>query len=439
MVRFQSSLGSVSQNSTKRDRAWKNSGMVVGKVIKVHNKRHTADVQIYGSSDNYSSNAHNEGVHACRIVAKSSGFSKKYGKPYGEITPIQVGDLVLVGFTKLGNKNPVILGTLYDTGEDPGAINTKNILTSAYPLEDSNEMNRYVRITGAQDFFTTDEDGNFELASHTKAFVMGINNKLFDEEKFDFEDLSVRDPDGSVVSVGTEYSKPLKFLAVFKKHISNELRDSLRFFVDPIRQVFRIWSTQCMDSSLSAFSFEQDGSIVIQRQHDSSSYKDRDSKLYTRLSIKRNGEFHVDLQTQYGRSQILLSENGIQIDSTENLHIHSGKDITLAGKNINIDGDLKVKGKTKFKGDTLYQGDVDVIGDVRATGHITELVHIELPKEEPEDYKENLDSKKRKEEQAYQEPDYDAFIPNSQLRDASDEMYEVFEDDETDVDNSIED
>lgn len=430
-MRFQSGLGKVKEGNDKIDRAWNQSGLALGKVIKVHNKRYTADVQILDSTDSYASSGSNEGINACRILCKSAGFSTRYQKPYGEVIPLHKGDLVVIGFLKPNGGSPIILGTLHDNSEEKGAINKRNILTSAYPL-DSDESERYMKVNDTQDYYTTDRDGNFELVSHTRAFIKGTQEDYFNEENFDFYDLSLRDEDGEVLSPDPQYCKPMKYLAVFRSTVLNSIRDSIRVFIDPIKQIFRIWSAKGTDSSLSSFSIEEDGSIVLQRQHDSSYFGNNDSRIYTRMSIKKNGEFHIDLSTQYGRSQILIDNNAVQVNTSENIILKSDKNITIKGDNINLEGNVNVKGDSRFTGTMYNKGDIVTKGGISASGTFTGESDITIP-EIPKKKYTNKDIPKEP-EAPYEVPNLDDFLPDDYYYKPDEELYESFEPDDSMID-----
>ena len=111
---LQSGLGEAVSNKTSKDRNWNMGYLAMGKVIAVHMKSYTADVQILKSSDKHTSILSQEGKHACRICVRNAGFDTIHNKPYGETLPLQVGSLVLVGFLKNSQDQPIIISVLHD-------------------------------------------------------------------------------------------------------------------------------------------------------------------------------------------------------------------------------------------------------------------------------------------------------------------------------------
>ena len=84
----QNSLGEVLPNSSRHDRTWNNGQMALGEVIKVHQKRYTADVRVIKTQDDFVSPDNQEGRYACKIGVSLAGFNTTYQMPYGEIIPI---------------------------------------------------------------------------------------------------------------------------------------------------------------------------------------------------------------------------------------------------------------------------------------------------------------------------------------------------------------
>ena len=350
-MRLQSGLGVVAPNSNKVDRTWTNGSLVIGKVIKVHHKRYTADVQIYGSSQSYGSSYNNEGCNACKILTPYAGYNISAGKPYGEIIPIAEGSIVLIGFIDNGsiNRTPVILGMLHDAFEDIGRINPKNILPSAYPLVSDIEKYRYTKITRSQDFITVDGIGNFELFSHTRSFIAGVNNRVIDEETFDYDDLSIRDVNGDLISAPEEDSEPMKFLAVFRKNFKREILDNLRLIVDAAKTSFKLMKIQNSVEKMSMIYISESGTIRIKRQLDSHKTSE-DSTHYSEIVLHDNGGIKLSHVCPDKSTTVVIDDNGIGINSEGSISVTSDKDITLKGDVI-LDGNLSVSGSLTHEGE----------------------------------------------------------------------------------------
>lgn len=353
---LQSSLGVVAQNSNRKDRSWNNGYLAFGKVLKVHAKRYTADVQLYGSSDTIMSSTSNEGVHSCRIGVGNAGVDGYFKKPYGEIVPIQKGSIVLIGFIRNTTKKPVILRVFHNITEEMGERNYNNILTSAYPVDSEEDLFRYTNISRIQDFVTMDGIGNFEVASHTKSFFVGINKKEIDEENFDYEDLSIRNPDGTVVKVDEVNSKPMKFLAVFRDKFLDGASNSLRVIIDSARTAFRLAKLQKSENKLSMFEIDQNGAIKLRRQLDTKSWQE-DSKNYTEICITSDGNIEITLHGSKETS-LKVTGAGLNIDTKDSVSVTAESDINLSSKSVSIKGDVEIIGSGKINGKRIaVEGD----------------------------------------------------------------------------------
>lgn len=346
-------------NSTSKDRTWNLGNLAIGEVMKLYPKRYTADVRIGQTSDMLRGSAETEGRFACRIGVSSAGFSSEYQMPYGEIRPLHVGDLVLVGFLKNNEGTPVILKVLHDISESEEMANYRNILPNTYdPERDTEDITDYLNITPIQDYRKVDKFGNFEISSHTKSFIVS-NETDFDEELFDYEDLTVKFPvDKSVVStqahVDTQYelpaiaaiesgredklatvhvnelnSKPKKYLAVFRDNFFDTVTNWLRFVINAGKTSFKMLQAKRIaastsvdtdtsvassssdtgvtssiqgDGAMTVLDLEETGTLRIRRHLDTYKYKDADSKHFTDIQLNKDGSIIVEVNNQYESS-----------------------------------------------------------------------------------------------------------------------------------------
>lgn len=331
---MQSSLGSVQKISNKNERVASMGYLAFGKILKVHHKRYTADVQIFGTNDVITSSSDLEGRYACKIGVSNAGFDEKYKRAYGEVIPIQKNSIVLVGFLRNSKEKPVILRVFHSITEEVGEVNYENVLTSFYPVTDEVDMNRYLNVTRIQDFVTIGGDGNLEIASHTKSFFVGINNKEIDEENFDFEDLSVKDQKQQTINVGEGYSKPMKWLAVFRSNFANGLTDWLRVFVDASKSSFKLAKQQQSENKLSSFEIGQDGSIRVKRQQDTKSFEG--SSDFSELTIQNDGTIEVKKQNG-STTTITITDDGVKLSTDASVEVSAKKAINLSVGGSTID------------------------------------------------------------------------------------------------------
>lgn len=383
---LQSSLGIVKGNSNRADRSWNSGYLAIGKVTKVYQKRYTADVQITGTSaGTIASSEANEGKYACRIMVNNAGYDETYGKAYGEIIPIEVGTIVLVAFLKNDSNQPVIIGTFHDNGENNGDDNWMNVLPSDLlknsELTDGDKY-RYTNITRSQDFFTIDGYGNFELASHFRSFIIGSSRKTLNEDELEYDDLSVRNPDGEVLSMPSSDSAPLSILGVIKAGV-DEICDSIRFFVNGAKTTMKLMQVQRSLGQSSVIEFTKAGDISLRRNLDTYFTDEEDAKQFTKFSVTHDGKVIIRHQTakdkyseistdatgkvtlNYGAgsksSVVKLTDAGVEMTTesdikltstnatsfdTESFEIKSGSWPTINGKKIIVEGDSTSDGAT---------------------------------------------------------------------------------------------
>lgn len=330
---LQSSLGEVTSVKTQKDRNWNMGYLALGKVIRVHPKRYTADVQVLKASNTIMSAKDQEGRHACRIGVSNAGYSEKYKKPYGEIVPIQKGSIVLVGFLKNSKEKPVILRVFHDIGEELGESNYKNILNSAYASESDDSIDNYVNITPIQDFFRLDDEGNFEIGSHTKSFLVG-KERAMDDESFDFEDLQTKTSGQETVGVDEKYTTPKKYMAVFRDKFSDSLTNWLRIIVDAAKTSFRLAKLQQSENKSTYLEIDQDGAIRLRRQLDTKSFEG--SKEYSEICIGADGVFTFTSQKDKDSSTQLQIQNGETFSITQSSGDNSTKITSTSGKQLQV-------------------------------------------------------------------------------------------------------
>lgn len=367
---LQSGLGEVVSNKTSKDRNWNMGYLAMGKVIAVHMKRYTADVQILKSSDKHTSILSQEGKHACRICVRNAGFDTIHNKPYGETLPLQVGSLVLVGFLKNSQDQPIIISVLHDISEEIGENNASNILPTQYDEDIDDELPSYTSISNIQDFIHVDMEGNFEIASHTKSFIVG-KEQVMDDEMYDFENLSVKNPDRTTIHVEEKYSMPKKYMAVFRDNFVDNLTNWLKIIVDSAKTSFRLVKLQQSDSKSTFLELDENGTIRVKRQLDTKSFED--STQYSEMSISSDGIVNIQTVGE-GKTEIVINPSGgeMTINTTARTKINANQSVDITSKSVNINADkLNVNSQTDLVGTSrvngkkiIVEGDKDTDGDV---------------------------------------------------------------------------
>lgn len=340
--RFQAALGDVKSVKTQADRTWNNGQLVVGKVLTVHPKRYTADVQIFGTNNLSCSGRGNEGRYACRIGVGSAGFSEKYGRSYGQMMPIRKGAIVLVGYIQNLDNQPIILKVLHNASEEVGEDNFKNNLYSKYMSHIDGDFSDYINVTSAQDFMTMNEEGDFEIASHTKAFIVG-KERMMDDETYDFENLSAKDSNRNTLSADERYSKPKKYMAVFRDNFADNLTNWLKLIIDSAKTSFRLAKLQQESNTSTYMELDEEGTFRLRRQLDTKSFGQ--ATKYADLSMDSTGktELAFTSSTQDGNATtttitVHSDGTGVTIKTTDNIKVETDKDIDVSCQNLNING-----------------------------------------------------------------------------------------------------
>lgn len=346
---LQSSLGRVANNSTKKDRSWNNGYLAFGKILKIHYKRNTADVKLLKMSDTLMSEVEQEGKHACRIAVQSAGVDKEFKEPYGEIIPLQKGMIVLVAFLKNTKEKPVIIRAFHDISEDDGAINYENILPSQeIPETNVAEMFRYTNISRVQDVYTVDGVGNHEFSLHSKSFFVAKDGS-FDEETFDYEDLSTKNKKtNKTVYIPERKSFPLKFLACFRDNYTDGETNWLRMIVDAAKTSFRL-AKQQQNDMLTSIEIAEDGTFKLRRQCDTMTFDSGSD--YVEIKISPEADITVTKEKAGKVTTIKVNEEGVDLTTDEKVSCNAKKGVKVeTEKGIDFSAkeniDFKVGGST---------------------------------------------------------------------------------------------
>lgn len=412
---LQSSLGTINSTHTQQDRNWNHGYLAFGKVLNVYPKRYTADVEIFQTSDKLHSTHEQEGRHGCKIGVSTAGFSDLYQAPYGEIIPIQRGNIVLVGFLKNTKEQPVILRVFHDTTEEVGSFNFRNILPNYFSVYSNiGDILDYLKITPIQDFLKIDRFGNIELSSHTKSFFVATESNIGDD-KFDYENLSPKFPkDKTVINplagisdlydtnstgqsyynwgddterqlsvetihVDEKYSKPKKYMAVFRDNYTDSLTNWLRVIIDAAHTSFRILKIQQANNQNTMFDITEDGTIKVRRQIDTRLLFDpkipqtklnptqNPCKIYSEMQMLPDGTIKIETLDRTAVTDPNL-ENGFS--SKSEVGADESKDfphtlITIhpKGGNIVVETNNKIEAYAKTGIDMISKGNINITSE----------------------------------------------------------------------------
>lgn len=343
--------------------------MVLARVTNVHQKSGTADVVTVQGGNIFSSSASNEGTFAARILTSYSDYDSTRKKYWGEMNPIGIGTLVLLGFMDNKRTQPVILGTFHYPN------NNDNVLPSAYPLSEQTPGNnrreayKTLHVYPSQAYSKIDGESNIEISHASKSFLamyntaMDANNTFNDNHGgFDHKDLSEKDKT-TENTLETDFSNsqtPTKLLYVHRTNFDDLKTTWTKLFFDATG-MFRL-SRDNNDGTLSYREIDSNGTQTDRIQTDSNQFGA--GKNYIEVVKGNNGSININRGTSDGISTISIDKNGI---------------ITLvhnSGSFIQLNEDLQIE----------IQG--DIFSD--ALSSFIEKNHLVVSASEPSNPKEGL-------------------------------------------------
>lgn len=347
-IRFQSSLGRVTQAPYRPDMNM--SGyLAVGRVLKVHHKSNTADVILVNTNDTITSNGSQEGKFAARIMHQFSSYDPKRGKSWGNISPIAIGSLVLVGYLDNMKSKPIILGAF------PRPDNVENTQPSVYPLDENSagytrrEALKTVEVYPSLAYKKIDGESNVEFAHASKTFFAMYNTAMDTQDYlgdnhlgFDHRDLTETDntTGQTITSDIPEAQAPTKILFVHRSSFDDQNTTWTKFFVSA-SGLLRL-TRDNNDGKLSFVEIAEDGTMSFTRQLDNPNH--HQSQDYSQLYQSAQGDTLLKRVQGDVTSEVGVTNYNSAIMSRGNSVIElDDKGITLE-----TDGDIQSDALSRF-------------------------------------------------------------------------------------------
>lgn len=285
--------------------------LTIAKVIGVHHKKGTVDLQVIRSNDVIRSDENNEGKFGARISVSSAHFDTTLMTSSGVVEPILEGQLVILAFLDDRQNEPIILGSFHNTWEIGNSI-----LTQKYPLRPERdidhlrEAHKYLRVSPSQFYHKIDGIGAVEMSHPSRSFM--IIDPDFDDligdghNQFDHNGLSEKDPyTGKVRSARTEEAvRPVKMLYVHRSAFTDDTTTWTKFFIDSTGATRFTRDTN--DGTLSYMSVDENGSMKMRRQLDSN--KHDEGHKATEIVLDDSGNIRIN---HHSGGYITIDENGI--------------------------------------------------------------------------------------------------------------------------------
>jgi hypothetical protein len=337
-MRLQSSLGRIHYLPHRSDLDMAGY-LTVAKVLKVHHKTGTADIQILNTQDTFVSSEANEGFYSARIIQPLAGYDENRKKSWGTVLPIQEGSYVLVTFLDQMKNRPVIIGQV------PRVDNSENVFTPYYPLRanldgfDKQEALKYVTVYPSQAYTKIDGESNIEFSHASKSFFVMFNESKYPSFTaedghlaFDHEDLTEID-----AQTGKPYEtdipnaqQPANLLYVHRTAFDDEKTTWTKVFIDS-NGMLRI-TRDNRDDKLTYLEISPEGTLKIRRQLDSpehgegSNYSEITQAVDGSITMKRSvGEKWASMSLTNTGEATIEHSSGSFITVDEHLYLESSE------------------------------------------------------------------------------------------------------------------
>lgn len=311
----------------------KSMHIYLAKILRVHHKHNTADVQLIYSRNVISDNAVNEGKYSARITVPSAHFDPDTLTSSGVIEPYQEGQMVMVAFLEESQSVPVILGSFHDTFRPEN-----NILPAIYPVDPRNSLEelrehlKYLRVHPSQFYHKIDGVGAMEM-SHPSGTFLKVDPDLYSEitdehEGFDNDDLSEKNPvtGQPMVGVTEETTLPVKLLLSHKSDNiatdGGEVKPKwTKMFIDSDGTLR--FSRDSNDNTLAYFEMSSNGGFTLRKQFDSNTKGS--GKSTSEIAISEAGDVKMARSNKEGK------ESRIQLTKTDEIEIahYSGSGMVI--------------------------------------------------------------------------------------------------------------
>lgn len=355
--RFQSGLGSEFTRRYKEGQQV--DTLMLMSVTKVHYKYNTVDLIALKHKETFTTSYANEGKYSAKLPMEFGGRNIA-GQPYGQINPVTVGTIVLVGFVQSDKNNPIIL-SVYGNNAVTEKL-ARAPFVSAEPNDESLAKQMYQKFTlyPSLTYDSVDGDGTRVVSFSGKSFIVfdtapNTNATMISDGNYGttYEDLGTSFyNDGEVI-------EPMSGLApnVLFKHQgvldSNDEPDNHQFMIHIASDgTYRTSQMNKKEDWRTLFEMTPEGEVRLRRQGDTIRLNDGfqigeleiDKYGVVRL---RNGEMDLEVRSDglYSQGKPLGESIGGDVDLSEIYDKLNGidKDIAWANTEItNIGGEVKV-------------------------------------------------------------------------------------------------
>lgn len=332
--------------------------LTLAKVIKVHHKSNTVDIQFIKRKGALTSDSGNEGKQGVRVLTQSAHYEQNSMSPSGVVEPMLLGQIVVVSFLDGDKNKPIILGSIHNT-----TSSGKNILTKDYPLHPADtlkklqEANKYLKVFPSQFYTKVDGVGGVEVSHPSRAFLkIDAHDEELDDGylAYEHEDLTETNP-VTGATIGARLSETQPSAKILFSHVSavddgtRERTEDEEEYVGLVQLTRDTWTKIFIseegllrftrdnnDDKVSYVEFDPKGRIKIRRQQDDSvqGFGYNNSELV----LGEDGEISLIRNTENQKTEITITK-----EEEINIKHHTGSIIQFTNN-----GDIIIKPKNKI-------------------------------------------------------------------------------------------
>lgn len=372
--RFQAGLGSEHKRLYKEGQQI--NTLLLAQVIQVNYKYNTVDLLALQHKEVFQNSYANEGRFSARLPMEFGGRNLA-GQPYGQVNPIAVGTVVLVGFINSDKDMPIVISVYNNNDVNKQLSRTRFANADPTDMTLAGEMYQKFSLYPSLTYDSIDGDGNRIVTFSGKSFI------AFDTKDMQNSPMTDASYGSRYEDLGTSYYNDGELIEPMKGRAPNVLFKHQGILDDdnkPDTHNFMIhinpdgtYRTSMMDTEQdwrTMFEMTPEGKIRLRRQGDT--VRLNDGFEIGELGINeegivylRNGDMDLEVREDGIYSQGKLITESINLDdiyeklanvtfeinkTNESLQILAGKSEVQDGKIVNLETEITiVAGKVESK------------------------------------------------------------------------------------------
>ena len=372
--RFQAGLGSEHKRLYKEGQQI--NTLLLAQVIQVNYKYNTVDLLALQHKEVFQNSYANEGRFSARLPMEFGGRNLA-GQPYGQVNPIAVGTVVLVGFINSDKDMPIVISVYNNNDVNKQLSRTRFANADPTDMTLAGEMYQKFSLYPSLTYDSIDGDGNRVVTFSGKSFI------AFDTKDMRNSPMTDASYGSRYEDLGTSYYNDGELIEPMKGRAPNVLFKHQGILDDdnkPDTHNFMIhinpdgtYRTSMMDTEQdwrTMFEMTPEGKIRLRRQGDT--VRLNDGFEIGELGINeegivylRNGDMDLEVREDGIYSQGKLLTESINLDdiyeklanatfeinkTNESLQILADKSEVQAGKIVNLETEITiVAGKVESK------------------------------------------------------------------------------------------